>query len=86
LDGNPGYATVKVIDGCKHFLKIRHFIIKTKLLDPTITMSFDCKVMTPTIMHSGHHYKLSGSLLKFAFPSLSAIRLVRLPEAAKLTR
>jgi hypothetical protein len=34
-------------------VKIRHFIFKTKSLAPTDAMSFNCKVTTPTIMHSG---------------------------------
>ena len=61
------FQGIKFIDGCKKLLKIRHFIFKTKSRAPTVTMSFDCKVKvtqvtTPTVMHSGHRYKASGSL------------------------
>jgi hypothetical protein len=35
------FLLIKVIDGCKKLLKIRHFIFKTKLLAPTVAMSFD---------------------------------------------
>ena len=47
-------------------VQIHHvrFIFKTKSLAPTVAMSFDCKVTTPTVMHSGHRYKESGPMAK----------------------
>jgi hypothetical protein len=56
------FLWIKVIGSCKKFLKFRHFVIKPKSLAPTVAMSFDCKVTTPIIMHSGHRYKASGPL------------------------
>jgi hypothetical protein len=32
-------------------------MFKTKSLAPAVAMSFDCKLTTPTVMHSGHRYK-----------------------------
>jgi hypothetical protein len=37
-------------------------MFKTKSLAPAVAMSFDCKVTTPTVMHSGHRYNASGPL------------------------
>jgi hypothetical protein len=41
-----------------------HLHRDTKLFfsTPTVSMSFDCKVTTPTVMHSGYRYKARGPL------------------------
>jgi hypothetical protein len=54
---------IKFIDGFKKWLEIRHFIFKTKSLTPKFAMSFDCKVTTHIVMHSGHRHKASGRLI-----------------------